>query len=109
MAEETREALRRSRAAGDAASGAVTARTPAEMAIPTWDMHTPMCVLPGEDDRGAWILSPAEERLGEGVPPAMGAWRSRVKGSWAGGPFRQAPHEHSSSPATLIRNLVVMQ
>lgn len=56
IAEDTREALRRSRVPGTSGS----ALTPAVMSIPTWDMQTPMCVLPG-DSKHDWILSPAAD------------------------------------------------
>lgn len=61
IAEESREALRLSRAAGADGTGQLLARTPALMAIPTWDSYTPMVVKGGEGD-SAWVRTPEISR-----------------------------------------------
>lgn len=70
MAEETREALRRSRAAeaaardGGGGGGSLTlmARTPGLMAIPVWDTYTPMLVKGGEGGEASWVRTPDIDR-----------------------------------------------
>lgn len=67
VAEETREALRRSRAAEAAArdgGGCLTlmARTPGLMAIPTWDTYTPMLVKGGVGGEASWVRTPDIDR-----------------------------------------------
>ncbi|CAM9731005.1 unnamed protein product, partial [Ectocarpus sp. 6 AP-2014] len=64
IAEEAREAFRRSRMTGTGPHGPLLATTPGIMAIPTWDTYTPMVVKGGGREAAPWARTPDMDRAG---------------------------------------------
>ncbi|CAM9760664.1 unnamed protein product, partial [Ectocarpus sp. 12 AP-2014] len=64
IAEEAREAFRRSRMTGTGPHGPLLATTPGIMAIPTWDTYTPMVVKGGGREASPWARTPDMDRAG---------------------------------------------